>query len=208
MLNSILYYFFFKQKTAYEMRISDWSSDVCSSDLSGQRPAMDHRSGVLRAVAGSDGHAGAALGLDAEAAWLDPGRRRRRLRRQCVRGAGARAVDSLHGRHLAGDHRRVLDDRLPAGARHENRTGIAPRWRVMLQLRHVQRALGWCLVGLLLTYVLINAIGLVSPFWGLWRHPGDPGASSSLLNAWQSITPWFDRKRTRLNSRHQCESRM
>src|SRR3546814_7973515 len=28
--------FFFKQKTAYEMRISDWSSDVCSSDLSFQ----------------------------------------------------------------------------------------------------------------------------------------------------------------------------
>src|SRR3546814_2681250 len=29
--------FFFKQKTAYEMRISDWSSDVCSSDLSCRR---------------------------------------------------------------------------------------------------------------------------------------------------------------------------
>src|SRR3546814_5588666 len=29
----ILAFFFFKQKTAYEMRISDWSSDVCSSDL-------------------------------------------------------------------------------------------------------------------------------------------------------------------------------
>src|SRR3546814_6197943 len=28
-----IYFFFFKQKTAYEMRISDWSSDVCSSDL-------------------------------------------------------------------------------------------------------------------------------------------------------------------------------
>src|SRR3546814_5393990 len=28
-----VYFFFFKQKTAYEMRISDWSSDVCSSDL-------------------------------------------------------------------------------------------------------------------------------------------------------------------------------
>src|SRR3546814_4272428 len=28
-----LVYFFFKQKTAYELRISDWSSDVCSSDL-------------------------------------------------------------------------------------------------------------------------------------------------------------------------------
>src|SRR3546814_2562205 len=31
------FFFFFKQKTAYEMRISDWSSDVCSSDL----PAYD-----------------------------------------------------------------------------------------------------------------------------------------------------------------------
>src|SRR3546814_6895027 len=29
-------FFFFKQKTAYEMRISDWSSDVCSSDLTSQ----------------------------------------------------------------------------------------------------------------------------------------------------------------------------
>src|SRR3546814_10514665 len=29
----IFSFFFFKQKTAYEMRISDWSSDVCSSDL-------------------------------------------------------------------------------------------------------------------------------------------------------------------------------
>src|SRR3546814_1334948 len=30
---SYVLFFFFKQKTAYEMRISDWSSDVCSSDL-------------------------------------------------------------------------------------------------------------------------------------------------------------------------------
>src|SRR3546814_6840109 len=28
----MIFFFFFKQKTAYEMRISDWSSDVCSSD--------------------------------------------------------------------------------------------------------------------------------------------------------------------------------
>src|SRR3546814_3201503 len=33
MSSSFLYFFFFKQKTAYEMRISYWSSDVCSSDL-------------------------------------------------------------------------------------------------------------------------------------------------------------------------------
>src|SRR3546814_7783546 len=31
--SSCVCFFFFKQKTAYEMRISDWSSDVCSSDL-------------------------------------------------------------------------------------------------------------------------------------------------------------------------------
>src|SRR3546814_9672230 len=44
-----LVFFFFKQKTAYEMRISDWSSDVCSSDL-----AAEARRGVgdLRRVRG------------------------------------------------------------------------------------------------------------------------------------------------------------
>src|SRR3546814_7768777 len=31
----LLFFFFFRKKTAYEMRISDWSSDVCSSDLDG-----------------------------------------------------------------------------------------------------------------------------------------------------------------------------
>src|SRR3546814_6683255 len=36
-------FFFFKQKTAYEMRISDWSSDVCSSDLRRYRPARRTR---------------------------------------------------------------------------------------------------------------------------------------------------------------------
>src|SRR3546814_1272897 len=36
-LFSVYFFFFFKQKTAYEMRISDWSSDVCSSDLIARR---------------------------------------------------------------------------------------------------------------------------------------------------------------------------
>src|SRR3546814_9164996 len=36
-MRSYFYFCFFKQKTAYEMRISDWSSDVCSSDLQAQR---------------------------------------------------------------------------------------------------------------------------------------------------------------------------
>src|SRR3546814_3165723 len=50
MIACIFFFFFFKQKTAYEMRISDWSSDVCSSDLL-QRAAADedrhHRAPAL-----------------------------------------------------------------------------------------------------------------------------------------------------------------
>src|SRR3546814_5349117 len=34
-VRSVYVFFFFKQKTAYELRISDWSSDVCSADLDG-----------------------------------------------------------------------------------------------------------------------------------------------------------------------------
>src|SRR3546814_7346774 len=39
----MLFVFFFKQKTAYEMRISDWSSDVCSSDLQGRQQGRRSR---------------------------------------------------------------------------------------------------------------------------------------------------------------------
>src|SRR3546814_16801759 len=50
-------FFFFKQKTAYEMRISDWSSDVCSSDLAGQHLAeADHPGAVRRGKAGEAGN--------------------------------------------------------------------------------------------------------------------------------------------------------
>src|SRR3546814_6481939 len=37
---SMLLFFFFKQKTGYEMRMSDWSSDVCSSDLFAEADLM------------------------------------------------------------------------------------------------------------------------------------------------------------------------
>src|SRR3546814_3051210 len=43
MLNLYYDFFFFKQKTAYEMRISDWSSDVCSSDLDRARTDVFRR---------------------------------------------------------------------------------------------------------------------------------------------------------------------
>src|SRR3546814_10349934 len=45
-------FFFVKQKTAYEMRISDWSSDVCSSDLAVARAARQPRNAQKRRPAG------------------------------------------------------------------------------------------------------------------------------------------------------------
>src|SRR3546814_11307036 len=54
----MLFLFFFKQKTAYEMRISDWSSDVCSSDLSSAQPdfhlVLSYRAAILSLLRGDD----------------------------------------------------------------------------------------------------------------------------------------------------------
>src|SRR3546814_10186504 len=44
----LLFVFFFKQNTAYEMRISDWSSDVCSSDLTECQQGSDGRADAVR----------------------------------------------------------------------------------------------------------------------------------------------------------------
>src|SRR3546814_8249895 len=50
-------FFFFKQKTAYELRISDWSSDVCSSDLEEPERLEEQRNHDTER--GQDGHHGA-----------------------------------------------------------------------------------------------------------------------------------------------------
>src|SRR3546814_942565 len=66
----LLFFFFFKQKTAYEMRISDWSSDVCSSDLSND--------GVLRSLAtrhNVDGKPNPTITKIADMFFAPPGRR-------------------------------------------------------------------------------------------------------------------------------------
>src|SRR3546814_1998861 len=58
-------FFFFKQKTAYEMRISDWSSDVCSSDLR-------HGGGQVAQTLATAHHAGTVgQGEDARCGILD-----------------------------------------------------------------------------------------------------------------------------------------
>src|SRR3546814_10548137 len=74
--------FFLKQKTAYEMRISDWSSDVCSSDLTGSddRDARSHR---IAAVA--HGLEGVGQGGAQRAARRDVARsEERRVGKECV----------------------------------------------------------------------------------------------------------------------------
>src|SRR3546814_9289797 len=47
-MSFVVFFFFFKQKTAYEMRISDWSSDVCSSDLFQSHPGNGNGNGSQR----------------------------------------------------------------------------------------------------------------------------------------------------------------
>src|SRR3546814_1214369 len=84
-------FFFFKQKTAYEMRISDWSSDVCSSDLVQIAIVADRQADV-----GRHGQRGAVAALAVGVGEGDDG---------IVRGAG--------GRRDAGDvfyilHRREI----------------------------------------------------------------------------------------------------
>src|SRR3546814_7508318 len=75
------FFFFFKQKTAYELRISDWSSDVCSSDLSGSGKAtsnhlaqvmFDRLAGVKTTYVpfkGTGAAVTALLGKQVAAAW-------------------------------------------------------------------------------------------------------------------------------------------
>src|SRR3546814_5851664 len=62
------YLFFFKQKTAYEMRISDWSSDVCSSDLRQAHAAEGVRVGIVGGA-----HGEAHEDVDVAARPLRPG---------------------------------------------------------------------------------------------------------------------------------------
>src|SRR3546814_5617013 len=81
--------FFFKQKTAYEMRISDWSSDVCSSDLRGRSRPRDAGMGRTRAVPdhGTDGRsAGRRIGNGGQGKTCPAQARseERRVGKECV----------------------------------------------------------------------------------------------------------------------------
>src|SRR3546814_6831669 len=85
-------FFFFKQKTAYEMRISDWSSDVCSSDLP-----------VIRALLSLSL---ACLALPAAAQPISAADRGQTID-EIARLLEARYVDADKGRRLAAELRRA-----------------------------------------------------------------------------------------------------
>src|SRR3546814_17374204 len=90
--------FFFKQKTAYEMRISYWSSDVCSSDLLHHR-RLEARLGIGGHRLGDDLDAGieAVLGRERR---RDEDRRGGAASRRARLEAGQRAVELRRGHHL------------------------------------------------------------------------------------------------------------
>src|SRR3546814_4811551 len=95
-------FFFFKQKTAYEMRISDWSSDVCSSDLCGRvHPPM--RPVEIRVVDKEVGKRAprqpppavkAGVGVDARPPVRLPGMQREARRHRVDHGGGQRPARS------------------------------------------------------------------------------------------------------------------
>src|SRR3546814_2803154 len=96
-------FFCFKQKTAYELRISDWSSDVCSSDLLDLLEVMgdEHQTDARTAELGHQGE---------EAVDLVVGERRRRLVEDedpCVK---AQCLGDLH-ELLSGDAERRSEER-------------------------------------------------------------------------------------------------
>src|SRR3546814_5719296 len=110
--------FFFKQKTEYEIRISDWSSDVCSSDLDGflhgdmlagaarqvevGEPLAGHHAGGdlgdrQAARLGHEGHRAAGAGVDLEdidvvAAHRELRSDERRVGKEYVRTSGSRCA--------------------------------------------------------------------------------------------------------------------
>src|SRR3546814_4430855 len=124
-------FFFFKQKTAYEMRISDWSSDVCSSDL----PA--HLWRRHRVVGGR-------IGLCARRPLAEPDRLRpgagdahrvphRRLPGELLRDPELRGVDE-------GDRPGFHADLRPPRPAPRHRAGYRHRRRSCPELRHRPRS--------------------------------------------------------------------
>src|SRR3546814_1099921 len=118
-------FFFFKQKTAYEMRISDWSSDVCSSDLrrlraGGTDPREDGQGGDPRGRCGR-GTGGEDLQQYAARRLDDRDMRKPRPRAE----AGARSAEILRHRERVVRAMLVADQLRAASRRRPGQIGRA-----------------------------------------------------------------------------------
>src|SRR3546814_14651961 len=113
-------FFFFKQKTAYEMRISDWSSDVCSSDLIAAGSQHQQRLAVQRRAAEQVRHH-VVIGRAAGGEDHRPGGEQ--VRRVAAPGDGEQELqEGLHVRLALG--------------------GVGPRWNPLETLDSAQRQAG------------------------------------------------------------------
>src|SRR3546814_6513817 len=130
----VFFVFFFKQKTAYEMRISDWSSDVCSSDLVDDERRLPQVGQAIDQVDSRDrGAAGCvAFGRDRQEGGAD--------RLQAGRAVSYEAVGEEAG-HNGGDdgaHAVPADDGRPVEPwlRRHLRGGVADRKSTRLNSSH------------------------------------------------------------------------
>src|SRR3546814_8903357 len=108
----VVFVFFCKQKTAYEMRISDWSSDVCSSDLPGEAEILVVHVGAHAHPGGSRGARPVLIvvvealghrdGLVLEQAGMTGCRREGAMRRLVVAHEKERAVAIARGEPVQG----------------------------------------------------------------------------------------------------------
>src|SRR3546814_9631306 len=102
----MFFFFFFKQKTAYEMRISDWSSDVCSSDLLN----------ALKLLVEDSERAGEADDIEQRAGEQADG--------------GMRRKSALHCRAFRGDGRHADNPNIRASAPGTAKMPSVAHWRM------------------------------------------------------------------------------
>src|SRR3546814_5640709 len=117
-VSGVWFFVFFKQKTAYEMRISDWSSDVCSSDLVDARTELEARQRAVRVRQVAD----ARLDLGVEA-------QEHPVAGDAVIGPGQREGHDAERSTEIGDRACVAAQLVRAGTQFDGADGHAPAGR-------------------------------------------------------------------------------
>src|SRR3546814_488594 len=195
-------FFFFKQKTAYEMRISDWSSDVCSSDLDPEktvREAVEEGVGdILQAQARLD---------EVYAAYAEEGADFDKLAKEQER---LEAILAAGDAHTLENQLEVAADalRLPPWDAVIGKLSGGEKRRVALCRLLLQKP------DMLLLDEPTNHLDAESVEWleqFLARYTGTVVAVTHDRYFLDNAAGWIlelDRKSTRLNSSHQCASRL